>query len=155
MVTDWQQMLKKQWELNTERFAQAVADVTPEEAQARPQNLAPIVWQLGHVTYYDAMLMRRAGLEHDLPADYEKMFPIGTDGRGPLPPLADVLTEFHRGSRRLIELIEDASALARPTTGTANYNTLADGLIYVLGHREYHRGKVMTLRALLGKPRIR
>ena len=154
MAVDWQALLKKQWQTSTDRFLQAVADVTPEEAVARPQDLTPIVWQVGHVAYYDAVLLRRAGFEVDIPAAYEQLFPIGSDGRGDLPSLDEVREFFRQGSARVAALLDDPEALARPTQGTPNYGTLAEGVVYVMGHRGYHRGKIMTLRALLGKPRL-
>ncbi|OUN00349.1 MAG: hypothetical protein BAA04_01895 [Firmicutes bacterium ZCTH02-B6] len=151
---DWQGLLKNQWQLSTYRLQRSVEDVTPDEATARPQDLAPIAWQVGHVSYYDAMLLKRAGLPVDIPPEHEELFPIGTDGRGQLPPLAELVQVFRARSERIASLLEDPAALARPTHGTANYSTLAEGVMYVIGHRGYHLGKIMTLRALLGKPRL-
>ena len=152
---DWHGLLKTQWQLSTQRVLQAVEDVSPEEATARPQDLAPIAWQLGHVSYYDAMLLKRAGLPVDIPPEHEQLFPIGTDGRGQLPPLDELREVFRQRSERVAALLDDPAALARPTQGTPNYSTLAEGIVYVIGHRGYHLGKIMTLRALLGKPRLR
>lgn len=151
---DWQTSLKTQWQLSTDRFLKAIEDVTPEEAAARPQDLTPITWQVGHTAYYDNILLRRAGLTAEMPAAYEELFPIGTDGRGALPSLDEVREFFRESSRRIAALLDDPEALARPTEGTANYSTLGEGVMYIIGHRGYHRGKIMTLRGLLGKPRL-
>ncbi len=144
--------LKKQLEYTAAWLGQALADLSEEDGAARPQGLAPIVWQVGHVAYYDAWLVREvAGGELLVPAEYGQLFRQGSTGEGPLPALAEVRAEFQRAHQGLVHLAETAD-LNQPADGGIEYSTVGGALSFMNMHRGYHIGKVFTLRALLGKP---
>lgn len=154
MSVDWQAVLSKRWRVTTERILRAVSDVTPEEAVTRPQDLAPIAWQVGHTVYYDALFLKRAGFPVTIPENHERLFPIGTDGRGDMPALGELCEVFRAVSGTIEALAKDPAVLARPIEDSVSYGSAAEGIVYLIGHRGYHLGKIMTLRALLGKPRL-
>src|SRR5690606_27270361 len=55
---DLRETLREQLGKTGRMLLGVTGDVTEEEGAARPQGLAPIVWQVGHVTYYDALLVQ-------------------------------------------------------------------------------------------------
>jgi len=148
------QEIRKQLEFTAQWLEQALQDVSEAEAAARPEGLAPIVWQVGHMAYYDAWLVQDvAGGELLVPTGYRELFQQGTTGEGPLPPLAEVREAFRRAHAGLVRLAESAN-LEQPADGGDEYATVGGALSFMNLHRAYHIGKIFTLRALLGKPRL-
>jgi len=144
-----------QWMLQTsvEGLQSLLEDMDEEELAARPQGLAPVVWQVGHVAVFDAQLARQAGRPVDIPLGWEALFAKGSSGEGPLPPMERVMGLLRTANDQLVELC--ATDLARPVvTSSGQAAPLARALVFHLFHRGYHAGKIMTLRALLGKPRL-
>lgn len=126
-------------------------DVTEEEAVERPHGLAPIVWQVGHVTYYDAVLISQVlGGEPDVPAEYAELFKQGSSGEGDFPAFADVRAVAERVQAKMLELA-DVDPL-QELDGGSLYSNVGGALMFTLQHRGWHTGKIMTLRALIGKP---
>ncbi len=147
------ELLRRFLELSAKRIDESVADLQPSDWVARPQGLAPIIWQLGHLALSDLLLLKRAGEEVEVPAGYEQLFGRGTGGGGPFPPSDEVQQAFRRARDGLMRLAEgDLARPARSPTGL--YETVGGGLAMSLYHHGYHHGKIMTLRALLGKPRL-
>ncbi|MBO8141925.1 MAG: DinB family protein [Firmicutes bacterium] len=143
------------WDIeNTGRMVDLVLqDVTPEEAVKRPSGLAPVVWQLGHLAVADgAIAQALSGDDGLVPDRYKGLFARGTAGDGPFPPLAEVKDVFARIQARLLELA--GGDLERPVDGGRLYATAGQALLFANRHRWYHIGKIMTLRALLDKPRL-
>jgi hypothetical protein len=137
-----------------ERVQQCLADLSGEDAQRSPlARLSPIVWQVGHVTYYDALYAARAGLGDAVPAipgDYEALFKAGTGGPADYPPIDQVWTAFDR-THAALRGIAASEDLARPIDGEL-YKDVGAMLIFACAHRAYHIGKIATLRALLDRP---
>lgn len=127
--------------------------ISEEEAKARPENLAPILWQVGHIAYYEALLVAQVeGGEADVPAVYEELFKQGSGGGGEFPPFAEVVEQLKRSQDATLRLVE--RDLDAPLAGEPLYTTLGGALLFTHYHRGYHLGKIMTLRGLLGKERV-
>ena len=131
----------------------ALADLSEEEAAQRPHGLAPIVWQVGHLAASEARLIKNlSGVDVSLPANYGELFARGSSGEGPFPPLSEVRAAFARGQEELLKIAE--GDLSRAVDGGPLYSNVAGALFFADRHRWYHLGKIMTLRGLLGKPRL-
>lgn len=141
-------------DLTAERALKATADLSDDEARQRPHRLASIVWQLGHITFYDGRAAARAGGDVVVPAEYEALFKIGTGDAANLPPLMEVRQVFEAQHRKLVEAtnranLEEPTKIPHPTA-----KTIGESSAYTIGHRGYHTGKIATLRALIGKNRV-
>lgn len=136
-----------------ERLLSALADLSEEEMLQRPMGLAPVLWHVGHAALYNARLVRQAGEPITIPEEYERIFARGSSGDGSLPPPARVLDFFREANQALLRLA--AGDLDRPAASPSRtYQTVGGGLLRMLYHAGYHLGKIMTLRALLGKSRL-
>ena len=145
--------LQHQLRLTAQRLRDSLQDLQPDELVARPQDLAPALWQVGHVALSDAGLARRAGESLEIPAGFEERFARGTSGEGPYPAADEVLAFFERAQEALLRLA--GGELGRPAASPIGaYTTVGGGIVWNLYHRGYHHGKIMTLRSLLGKPRL-
>lgn len=140
-------------QVTADRILEALADLSDAELRARPHDLAPALWQVGHVAISDAKAAIRAGEGVVVPDGYAALLTRGTSGDAELPPREDVLGFFREAHEHLLRLAE--GDLDRPAVSRSGaYQTVAGGLAYHIYHRGYHHGKIMTLRALLGKPRL-
>lgn len=137
-----------------ERVQQCLADLSADEARRSPLPLlSPVVWQVGHLTFYDALYAERAGLAHavpEIPREYEGLFQAGTGGQAEYPPIDQVWKFFDR-THTALRAIAERGDLARPVEGQL-YKDVGGMLIFACVHRTYHIGKMATLRALLDKP---
>lgn len=148
---DMRETLRRQLDSSGRTLLGVTGDVTEEEAAARPHGLAPIVWQIGHVTYYDAQLVSQVlGGEPGAPEEYARWFKQGSSGEGDFPSLADVRAVARRVQSRVLELAD--MDLSQPLDGGGAYSNIGGALMFTLLHRGWHTGKIMTLRALVGKP---
>ena len=143
-------LLKMQYEKSALRARKAVEGLSDAELKARPQNLAPALWQVGHLAASDASLLRRAGKPLDLPAWVQDSYAKDTTGEGLKQSLDEVWAEFSKVQAGILDLI--GTDLDKVIEHPAKiYGTVGEGLLYMLVHRGYHHGKIMTLRALMGK----
>lgn len=148
----YQHVLEAQLQRQADRILASLADLSPPEFVARPQGLAPILWQVGHLGVSDKNLLKRVPLPVEIPEGYAALFGRGS-GTGTLPPVETVLTFFRDAHTGLLGLV--AEDLERPLASpTDAYRTVGAGLMSMVHHRGYHYGKIMTLRALLGKARL-
>lgn len=139
-------------QMTGDRILQCLDDLSPDELVARPQGLAPVLWQVGHVAVTDALLLQRSGEALAIPEGFEAGFARGS-GDGPYPPTDAVRVFFDRVQQAVLALAGgDPQRPAVSPRGT--YHTVGEGIVYNLYHRGYHHGKLMTLRALLQKPRL-
>lgn len=134
------------------RVLRCVEDISEKEARERPQGLAPLVWQVGHLALADAGFLRRAGLTQEVPTSYLDLFKTGSGGLADYPSVAEVRSVFEAGQRALTDLLRSVD-LSRPIE-SRNYSTVGEMLVFACYHRGYHIGKMTTLRALLSKPRL-
>lgn len=137
-----------------DRVRQCIADLSAEEARRSPSpRLAPVVWQVGHLAFYDAQYAERAGVADAVPAipeDYERLFEAGTGGQAAYPPIDHVWDVFDR-MHAALQRIAAGGDLAKPVEGQL-YKDVGGMLVFASTHRTYHIGKIATLRALLDKP---
>lgn len=137
-----------------ERVQQCIADLSSEEARRSPiLRLSPVVWQVGHLAFYDAQYAERAGVSDPVPVipeDYEQLFKAGTGGQAAYPPIDHVWRVFDR-MHAALQRIAVSGDLAKPVEGQL-YKDVGGMLMFASAHRTYHIGKMATLRALLDKP---
>mgnify|MGYP001266374624 CR=1 FL=1 len=150
---DIQSNLVQQFTVSYDRVKRCVADVSDEDARrVLAGTLSPIVWQFGHVTLIDSNFVRRAGGTFEVPARFVDLFKIGSGGEADYPPLGDVAAAFDGVQQELLRAVREANY--DTAIDTPNYKNVGQMLIYAGTHRAYHTGKMTTLRALLGKPRL-
>jgi hypothetical protein len=151
MDVNLEPLVRIQLQRGYERVQKCLADISEEEARRSPlPRLAPVVWQVGHLAFYDSVFAERAGLSYSAPPGFEQFFKAGTGGPADYPSLGQVWEAFDRGHSTLVEAARSAD-MTRPVEGPM-YANVGEMLIYASVHRGYHIGKMTTLRALLNKP---
>jgi len=134
------------------RVLRCVEDVSEAEAGQLPNNLSPMIWQLGHLALSDGGFFRLAGGTSPAPDLFKGFFRTGSGGAADYPPLSDVKPVFEAAQRELEHLAQSADLAQR--VESRNFATIGEMLVFAAYHRGYHIGKMTTLRALLGKPRL-
>jgi len=134
------------------RVLRCVEDVSEAEAGQLPNNLSPMIWQLGHLALSDGGFFRLAGGTSPAPDSFKGFFRTGSGGAADYPPLSDVKPVFEAAQRELERLAQSADLAQR--VESRNFATIGEMLVFAAYHRGYHIGKMTTLRALLGKPRL-
>ena len=134
------------------RILRSVEDVSDVEARQVPHNLSPLIWQLGHVALTDGGFLRLSGGISPAPESFKGFFRTGSGGPADYPSLTDVKTVAEAVQRDLMELARSGDLSQH--VESRNFATAGEMLIFVAYHRGYHVGKMTTLRALLGKPRL-
>jgi uncharacterized damage-inducible protein DinB len=134
------------------RVLRSVEDVSDVEARQIPHNLSPLIWQLGHVALTDSAFLRLSGGISPAPESFKGFFRTGSGGAADYPSLADVKTVAEAVQRDLMQLTQLGELSHR--VESRNFTTVGEMLIFAGYHRGYHVGKMTTLRALLGKPRL-
>jgi DinB superfamily len=151
---DMKEAVHFQLKRSHERVQQCIADLARDEAHRSPApRLSPVVWQIGHLAYYDSLYADRAGVAHavpPIPEDYERLFQAGTGGQAEYPSIDQVWTTFDRTHGGLLR-IAGSVELSTPVEGQL-YKDIGGMLMFACVHRAYHIGKMATLRALLDKP---
>jgi len=134
------------------RVLRCVEDVSEAEAGQLPNNLSPMIWQLGHLALSDGGFFRLAGGTSPAPDSFKGFFRTGSGGAADYPPLSDVKPVFEAAQRELERLAQSADFAQQ--VESRNFATIGEMLVFAAYHRGYHIGKMTTLRALLGKPRL-
>ena len=134
------------------RVLRCVEDVSEAEAGQLPNNLSPMIWQLGHLALSDGGFFRLAGGTSPAPDSFKGFFRTGSGGAADYPPLSDVKPVFEAAQRELERLAQSADLAQR--VESRSFATIGEMLVFAAYHRGYHIGKMTTLRALLGKPRL-
>ena len=143
-------LIKLQAERSETRFRKGLEGLDERELKARPQNLAPALWQLGHIVASDWALLNRAGVPPEIPAFFQEEYRKDTKGENLAQSAAQIWEGFAKVQAGFLAL--SGSDLDKPLVHPAGiYGNVGEGLMYMLIHRGYHHGKLMTLRALLGK----
>lgn len=134
-----------------------LGDITEGEAARLPAPiLSPVIWQVGHLAWINSMFVQRAGVTSGttLPERYPDLFKTGTGGAANYPSLSEVVKAFDDTHEALMRTVAEAK-LETPDEGPRglwkNYNEMFS---LASTHRWYHIGKINSLRALLGKPRL-
>jgi uncharacterized damage-inducible protein DinB len=152
LMVEPKDLLRYALEATRDRVIRCLEDLSEEEARRVVQGLSPVVWQVGHLAQADGVLLRRAGAPAPVPEAYAALFGPGTGGQADYPPLSQVRTVFETTHEALLRLL-DGAALERPVDAP-HYRSVGEMLAFSAYHRGYHIGKMATLRALLGKPRL-
>lgn len=148
---DFRDLIEAQLQRTAGSMQGVLKDISEEEAISRPQGLTPILWQAGHIAYYEALLVSEIeGGQPDVPESYGQLFKQGSGSDADFPPFADVLSVLERSQTNVLRLV--GGDLNKPMAGEPLYTSVGGALLFTYYHRGYHFGKIMTLRGLLGKP---
>jgi len=135
----------------------ALSEISDEDARRMPDaTLSPIIWQVGHLANSNAGFMKRAGLSSSvtLPDSFAELFKGGSGGQAKYPPLETVVRAFDDTHAALMSAVGGVD-LDAPNEGPRGMWKNVGGLLaFACSHRWYHVGKISSLRALLGKPRL-
>ena len=134
------------------RMLRSVEDVSDVEATQTPHNLSPLVWQLGHTALTDGGFLRLTGAISPAPESFKGLFRTGSGGPADYPSLVEVKTVAEAAQRELMQLVRSGELSQR--VESRSFASVGEMLIFAAYHRGYHVGKMTTLRALLGKPRL-
>lgn len=152
-MVDSRQMILSILRGTHQRVLRCVQDLSDAEAQQSPTgSLTPVIWQIGHLAFTDARLAARVDCPYPLSSSYEELFKGGTGGPGAYLPLSEVTTAFNTTNQTLEEAVKSVD-LSRPVDART-YTNVGEMFMFACYHRGYHTGKMATLRALLGKPRL-
>ena len=136
---------------------QTLSEISDEEARRMPNaTLAPIIWQVGHLATANCNFMQRVGATSatTLPEHYLALFKSGTGGAADYPPLSEVVKAFDDTHEALMRVAAEADLDASNEGPRGLWNNVAGAFAFSNVHRWYHIGKITSLRALLGKPRL-
>ena len=134
-----------------------LADISDEEACRIPNAaLSPIIWQVGHLALVNLAFIKRAGIvtAASVPESYGGLFATGTGGKADYPALESVVKTMDDTHDALIRAVGEANLDAVNEGPRGLWNNVAGMFAFSTTHRWYHIGKITTLRALLGKPRL-
>jgi DinB superfamily len=149
-------LIQQQLRLSHRLLKHSLNDITDEEAHRIPaQAVSPIVWQAGHVAYVNFSFAYGPGQARDRsPETYPGLFATGTGGPAGYPPLASVVKAVDDSHAALVARVAEAN-LSTPADGPFGaWSNFAEMFAFANSHCWYHIGKIATLRALLGKPRL-
>jgi len=135
----------------------SVGDISDDEARRISiPTLSPIIWQVGHLAVTNVGFIKRAGIESipSLPAAYRGLFESGTGGAADYPPLEAVMRVFDDTHEALLGAVAAADLDAANEGPRGVWNNVSELFAFSVTHRWYHIGKINSLRALLGKPRL-
>ncbi|HTD48014.1 MAG TPA: DinB family protein [bacterium] len=154
---DSRALLQHQLSTSHQIVKQCVNDIADGEAGRLPAPLlSPVIWQIGHLAVSNVNFIKRAGVTSgpELPERYTALFKSGTGGAAGYPPFAEVLRAFDDTHEALMRVVAEAN-LDTPTEGPRGmWKNFGEAFAFSSAHRWYHIGKINSLRALLGKPRI-
>jgi DinB family protein len=150
-------LLQQQLGVSHQIIKQCLSDVSDDDARRMPNpTLSPIIWQVGHLAVINARFIQGAGAAPPptLPANYPDLFKTGTGGKAAYPPVDGVVRAFDDTHEALMRVVAEAK-LDTPSEGPRGlWKNTAEMFGFSNTHRWYHIGKITTLRALLGKPRL-
>ncbi len=150
-------LIQYQLALSQRMVGRCVSDLTDAEAAHRPEGiLAPAVWHVGHLAAANLKFLELAGAAPavTLPEHYLALFRPGQGGAADYPPLRDVAGMFDVTSDALARVAAEAELDRAIQDAPGPFATFAEMCSFAAGHRWYHIGKITSLRALLGKPRL-
>src|SRR2546425_10562175 len=88
------------------RVQRCVEDVSDGEAAQTPNNLTPIVWQLGHLALSDGGFLRLAGGTSPAPELFKGLFKTGSGGPADYPPVGEGKPGVEAAQRELERLAQ-------------------------------------------------
>lgn len=154
---DDRSLLQQQLAVSHQIVKQCLGDISDDEARRMPNpTLSPIIWQVGHLAVTNARFIERAGAAPatSVPANYPDLFKTGTGGKVAYPSMEAVVGAFDTTHGALMRAVAEAR-LDAPNDGPRGlWKNQAEMFGFSNTHRWYHIGKINSLRALLGKPRL-
>src|SRR6185503_16669055 len=134
-------LIKLQVERSESRLRKALEGLDDRELKARPQNLAPALWQVGHLVASDWGLLNRAGVAPEIPAFFQEEYRKDTKGENLAQIAVQIWDGFAKVQAGFLALTQ--GDLDKPVVHPAGiYNNVGEGLLYMLIHRGYHHGKL-------------
>jgi len=150
-------LIQQQLAVSHQIVKQCLGDITEGEAgRVQAAILTPVVWQIGHLALTNTNFIQRAGATSGvtLPARYPEVFKTGTGGPANYPPLSEVVKAFDDTHAALMRTVAETK-LETPAEGPRGlWKNYSEMFSFANTHRWYHIGKINSLRALLGKPRL-
>jgi hypothetical protein len=150
-------LLQQQLAVSHQIVKHCLNDLSDEDARRMPNaTLSPIVWQVGHLAMTNVSFIQRAGLTPatPLPENYPDLFKTGTGGKADYPEMQAVVRAFDDTHEALMRALSEAT-LDSPNEGPRGlWKNQAEMFGFSNTHRWYHIGKINSVRALLGKPRL-
>jgi hypothetical protein len=157
MTMDERTLIQQQLAGSHQAVRYALSEVSDDDARRMPHSaLSPVIWQVGHLALSNANFIRRAGVTPGsaLPGTYADLFKSGTGGKAEYPPLAQIVQAFDDSHEALVRVAAEANLDAADEGPRGLWKNYAGMFEFANAHRWYHIGKIMSLRALLGKPRL-
>ncbi|HEV2284160.1 MAG TPA: DinB family protein [bacterium] len=149
-------LILQQLALSHRLLKHTLNDITDEDAQRIPSAaVSPIIWHVGHVALVNfSFAGGRDAVRAKLPETYPGLFATGTGGKADYPVFGTVVKALDDSGAALAATVADAD-LSTPAEGPFDaWHNHAEMFAFSNNHRWYHIGKITTLRALLGKPRL-
>ena len=145
------EILKKYFEGTHGRILKLTTDIDADQLVERPGNLAPILWQVGHLAISEAGIIGMQGRKTNYDKDMAKIFSNGTNGEGPFPNKEEVFKYSEEMQKEMISLCEED--LTAPLNSANKYfgGNWGEVLNAIFGHRNYHIGKISSLKTLVTK----
>ena len=153
---DERTLIQQQLALSHRLLKHTLNDIADEDAQRIPSPaVSPIVWHVGHVALINfSFAGGRDAVRAKLPETYPGLFATGTGGKADYPAFGAVMEALDDSDAALAATIAEAD-LATPAEGPFEaWTNHGEMFAFSNNHRWYHIGKITTLRALLGKPRL-
>lgn len=150
-------LLQQQLAVSHQILKHCLSEISDDDARRMPNaTLSPIIWQVGHLAVTNVTFAQRAGASPTtaLPAGYPDLFKTGTGGQAAYPPLNAVVRAFNDTHEALMRAVAEAELEAPSESPRGVWKNVAEMLGFSNTHRWYHIGKINSLRALLGKPRL-
>ena len=149
-------LIREQLAVTRQFLKRCLSDISDDESRRMPDaTLSPIIWQVGHLAVINSYFERRVGGAAAVEtAGYRELFKTGTGGSAAYPPLDAIVAACDSTHEALVRALAEAN-LDVPNESSAGFWKDVGGMFsFSNSHRWYHIAKIMTLRALLGKPRI-
>ena len=156
-------LLQHQLAVGHQILKRSLEGISDEEARKTPSSLSPILWQAGHIALANFGFARGnlgfvlgpdvvpAGM---LPGNSAALFKTGTGGAAAYPPFGDVTGAVDASHDALARAVAEIDLRAPNEGPRGAWHTQAEAFAFAVTHGWYHIGKINTLRALLGMPRL-
>lgn len=149
-------LIRKQLAVGHRLLTLTLHDISDGEAKRSPSPpLSPIVWHAGHVAFSNfSFALGRQAAPARVPEGYPALFAMGTGGDADYPAFSAVVEVLDDSHAALLAAVAGADLDAANEGPFGAWSNLAEMFAFASNHCSYHVGKIATLRALLGKPRL-
>lgn len=148
-------LIQQQLALSHRLLKHTLSDISDEDARRIPlPAVSPIVWQAGHLAFVNNNFAGRSAGRGGVPEKYAALFATGTGGPADYPRLDAVLAVLDESQQALLGAVAEADLMIAREGPFGAWKNVAEMFAFSNSHYWYHIGKITTLRALLGKPRL-